>query len=66
MPTSTTCSLVLSSLLAASPLAASNAQPGGDRWELVFEDDFNDPGSPLADWMTFGDAGSTDAGAEGR
>ena len=66
MPTLATCSLILGGLLAAAPLAAPNAPATGDRWELVFEDDFNDSGSPLADWITFGDAGSTDSGAQGR
>ncbi len=52
---------------AASPTTPTTpATPTDDRWTLVFEDDFNDPGKPLADWLTFGDAGSSDAGERGR
>ena len=47
-------------------LAASSTASADDQWKLVFEDDFGDTGSPLADWITFGDASSSDAGERGR
>ncbi len=68
MPSPIALSIALGGLLAGVTImapASSTSAITDDRWELVFEDDFNDPGSPLADWQTFGDAGSSNAGERG-
>ena len=66
MPNPAAFSLLLGGLLATSAAATIAESAPDDRWQLVFEDDFTDAGSPLADWLTFGDAGSSDAGERGR